>query len=141
VLRESADMCICVFSCCCVFCSSPPLQSCTSVQVRKYSGGFQGREKAAENRAIQEHERELLEKLKNKLRAERSPDSEKHAAVIEKLQNAIHDIKLPESAVQEAKEQLTAEDFMELRSELLTKVRALEDQLAHLKVSSKSKKD
>jgi hypothetical protein len=65
-------------------------------------------------------------------------DSKSHVAVIEKLQNAIHEMKLPEKVVQQAKsEPLTAEDFLSLRKELMNKVRDLEDELAKLRVANK----
>jgi hypothetical protein len=87
---------------------------------------------------VQEHEKQLLEKLKAKLRAEAGPDSKQHLQVVEKLQHAIHDLKLPESVVEEAKkETLTGEDLLTLRKEMLAKVRDLEDELARLKISNK----
>jgi hypothetical protein len=80
----------------------------------------------------------LLEKLKAKLRAEQGADNKQHLQVIEKLQHAIHDLKLPENVVEEAKkESLTPEDLLTLRKEMLDKVRDLEDELARLKISSK----
>jgi hypothetical protein len=58
--------------------------------------------------------------------------------VIQKVQDAIHDISLPTAVVEEAKaETLSAEDFLGLRKELMDKVRDLEDQLAALKVTGK----
>jgi hypothetical protein len=58
--------------------------------------------------------------------------------VIEKLQTAIQDIKLPETVVAQAKQEpLTSEDFLNLRMELMNKVRNLEDELARLKVTNK----
>merc|ERR1712108_19712 len=58
------------------------LRSCQYSRVTEGSDAFARREQAAENRAIAEHEHELLEKLKQKLR------EEKHEAadLVDKLQ-------------------------------------------------------
>ena len=99
---------------------------------------FKNREESAEARAAREHDKQLLEKLKAKLRSEQGADNKNHVEVIEKLQSAIHDIKLPEKVVQQAKgEPLTAEDFLTLRKELMNKVRDLEDELAKLRLTNK----
>ncbi len=99
---------------------------------------FKGRETAAEGKAVADHEKMLLERLKAKLRAEQGADGKEHVRVIEKLEEAIHEIKLPEKAVAAARnDPLTAEDFLRLRQELMNKVRDLEDELARLKISQK----
>lgn len=105
---------------------------------RRCLNSFKSREQASEQKAIQEHEKQLLEKLKAKLRAEKGPESLHHVEVIEKLQNSIKELKLPENVVQEAKKDpLTTEDFLSLRKELLSRVRDLEDELARLRVEKK----
>ena len=62
--------------------------------------------------------------MQAKLRAEKGPESQHHAEVIDKLQKAVHDISIPKEVLQEAKDEaITQDDFLELRKELITRVR------------------
>lgn len=103
-----------------------------------------------------DHDKQLLEKLKArageegarasahvppqaKLRAEKGPDSESHAQMLERLQKAVREtVSVPKDVLAEAKaDPITSEELMMLRKELMGRVRDLEDQLASLTLKKK----
>mmetsp|Transcript_123906 Transcript_123906/g.174771 ORF Transcript_123906/g.174771 Transcript_123906/m.174771 type:complete len:135 (+) Transcript_123906:17-421(+) len=112
-----------------------PVYARSYARVTEGSKAYKSREQAAENKAIRERDRELLRKLKAKLAAENTAESDEHKEIIERLEDSVHDLAIPEDVLAAAKdEMIDADEFLQLRQELMSKVRDLEDQLAELRV-------
>eukprot|EP01094_Clydonella_sp_ATCC50884_P019224 TRINITY_DN370_c0_g1_i1.p3 TRINITY_DN370_c0_g1~~TRINITY_DN370_c0_g1_i1.p3 ORF type:complete len:146 (+),score=58.90 TRINITY_DN370_c0_g1_i1:46-438(+) len=104
--------------------------------VARSKGAYQERERAEEKRFAMERDREAIEKLRQKLMAEEQRAVEEHGP------EALPDTPAPSTfgGNLASSDNITMEEFLDFRKEMISKVRELEDELHTVKFQLKKKK-